>query len=190
MRSAPIRTACCWAEGRRPFPFPVSSFRRVCRETAEMSPVEVRPKESSVHLGSYPSERKGDRPLEASGTGGPFSGSASVRAATRVKPEQASKSEMRMPSLHDEGEGRWLWSEQPIEDDQSTAGVMGAARTHTSKRDTGDLPWCDRSRNGRRGWPTQESEGLIVALKPGNAGGAKEPWFRVRLEEPRIGRSA
>ncbi len=33
----------------------------------------------------------------------------------------------------------------------------------------------------------QESEGLIVLSKPGNAGGGKEPWFEVRLDELRRG---
>jgi hypothetical protein len=33
----------------------------------------------------------------------------------------------------------------------------------------------------------QESEGPIVPLKPGNAGGGKGPWFGVRPNEPRGG---
>jgi hypothetical protein len=104
--------------------------------------VRVRSEELSAHLGSYPGGGKGDQPVEASGTGGPFSGSASVRAATRVKPEQAPKWEMWMPSRQCNGEGRWDRSEQPINEDRSSTGVVGAARTHTSKRDTGDLSWC------------------------------------------------
>jgi hypothetical protein len=56
-----------------------------------MQPVEVRPKEVSVHLGSYPGGGKGDRPAEALGTGIHHGWVASVRAATRVKPEQAPK---------------------------------------------------------------------------------------------------
>jgi hypothetical protein len=31
------------------------------------------------------------------------------------------------------------------------------------------------------------SEGLTVLMKPGNAGGGKEPWFEVRLDELRRG---
>jgi hypothetical protein len=54
-------------------------------------PVKVRSKEVSVHLGSYPRDGEGDRPVEASGTETRLGGSASVRAATRVKPEQAPK---------------------------------------------------------------------------------------------------
>src|SRR5712692_4710740 len=33
----------------------------------------------------------------------------------------------------------------------------------------------------------QASEGLIVPMKLGNAGGGKEPWFGVRSNEPRSG---
>jgi len=34
-----------------------------------------------------------------------------------------------------------------------------------------------------RHWPEQKSEEPIVALKPGNAGGAKGLWFGARLNE-------
>ena len=37
-------------------------------EGAMLKPVQVRPKELSVHLGSYPGGGKGDRTAEASGT--------------------------------------------------------------------------------------------------------------------------
>src|SRR6266446_7966470 len=36
-------------------------------------------------------------------------------------------------------------------------------------------------------WARQASEGLIVPLKLGNAGGGKEPWFGVRFDELRRG---
>ena len=64
---------------------------------------------------------------------------------------------------------------------------MGAARTHAVIRNTGDLSGCQGAPGngsiGRRA--RQESEGLIVLMKPGNAGGGKEPWFEVRLNELR-----
>jgi len=41
---------------------------RVCREGQSTQPVQVRSKEVSVHLGSYPGDGEGDRPVEASGT--------------------------------------------------------------------------------------------------------------------------
>jgi hypothetical protein len=56
-----------------------------------MQPVRVRSKEVSVHLRSYPGGGKGDRPVEAPGTEIRHGRVASVRAATRVKPEQAPK---------------------------------------------------------------------------------------------------
>jgi hypothetical protein len=73
------------------------------------------------------------------------------------------------------------------------AGVVGAALrstyAHAMAGNTGDL-------FGPRGQPRkrlirkrarQESQGLIQPMNPGNAGGGKEPWFGVRLNEPRCG---
>jgi hypothetical protein len=57
-------------------------------------PVKVRPKEVSVGLGSYPGDGEGDQSIEAPGTETRLGGFASVRAATRVKPEQASKGQI------------------------------------------------------------------------------------------------
>jgi hypothetical protein len=53
--------------------------------------VKVLPGQRSTQPGSYPSGGEGDRPAEASGTRARAGGFASVRAATRVKSEQASK---------------------------------------------------------------------------------------------------
>ena len=58
--------------------------------------------------------------------------------------------------------------------------VMGMACTHRMTRNTGDLQWCpEPPGNGhdKGSAPLQGSEGLIVLLKPGNAGGGKGPWF-------------
>jgi len=59
----------------------------VCREKAsQLQPVKVRPKEVSVHLGSYPGGGRVIRPSKPRGQRPAFQGgSASVRAATRVK---------------------------------------------------------------------------------------------------------
>ena len=69
------------------------------------------------------------------------------------------------------------------------AGVVGAARTHAVIRNTGGLSRCQgglgNDSNGSRA--RQASEGLIRPRNPGNAGGGKEPWFGVRLNEPREG---
>jgi hypothetical protein len=67
------------------------------------------------------------------------------------------------------------------------AGVVGAARTHAVIRNTGDLSGCrgDLATPPSGDGPRQASEGLIRPENPGNAGGGKEPWFGVRLDEPR-----
>ena len=67
------------------------------------------------------------------------------------------------------------------------AGVVAAARAHAVIGNTGGLSGCQGNLAtaplGRRA--RQASEGLIVPRKPDNAGGGKEPWFGVRLNEPR-----
>lgn len=69
------------------------------------------------------------------------------------------------------------------------AGVVGATRRHAVIRNTGSLSrrpgTPDNGSIGRRA--RQVSEGLTVLRKPGNAGGGKEPWFEVRLDELRRG---
>ncbi len=55
----------------------------------------------------------------------------------------------------------------------------GSGRSTYARRDT---------KHGRprvAQWPREESEGLIVPSKPGNAGGGKEPWFGVCRKEPK-----
>ena len=70
-------------------------------------PVQVRPKEVSVHLGSYPGDGRVTTPSKPRGQRPAFQGgSASVRAATRVKPEQASKGVTR--------HGRPVWTARII----------------------------------------------------------------------------
>ncbi len=56
-----------------------------------MQLVRVQSEELSERLGSYPGDGEGDQTVEASGKGAHKGGLASVRAATRVKPEQAPK---------------------------------------------------------------------------------------------------
>ena len=115
-----------------------------------------------------------------------------MRAATRVKPEQASKWQVvgaeppldrrRLPGS----------SEQPIDDDDPPTGVIGAARMQTTSHDTGDLSRCAQSWRNRATssglW--QESEEPIVPAKPSNFGGGKGLWFGVCLDENRAGRLA
>lgn len=155
-----------------------------------MLPVKVRSEELSVHLGSYLSVEKGDRLDEASGTEAHEGGSASTRAVTRVKPEQAPK--RRIVDAEPPLDRRRLSGslEKPTEEGDPSTGVMGTARVQTVQQDTGDLARCGawHARNGSS-WnrPRQKSEGPVVPTKPGNAGRGKGPWFGVRLDEPRSG---
>jgi hypothetical protein len=145
-----------------------------------------------VHLGSYPGGVEGDRNVEALGKGAHEGGSASMRAATRVKPEQASKSLMRAPSRPDNGEGRRDRSEEPTREDRSALRGIGRS-THADGGGQHGRPAAERRESRKRPGavgPSQVSEGLIVPRKPVNAGGGKEPWFGVRPDEPRGGRLA
>src|SRR6516162_1647992 len=101
-----------------------------------MQPVKVRSEELSVRLGSYLGGDKGDQIGGAPETEARDGGSASMRAATRVKPEQASKGLMCAPSRLSYGEGRRDWSINR-QKTRPHAGVVGAARMHAAIRDTG-----------------------------------------------------
>lgn len=154
--------------------------------------MKVQPKELSVHLGSYPGGGKGDRPDEVWGTMPEKDRLANVRAVTRVKSEQASKEAMQALSLCLTGESRRGHLRQPIDDGGPLAGVLDTARTETLRFNTGDLQRCRGCawQTGVRPGPKQESEGLVVPMKPVKAGRGKGPWFRVRRTETTVGRMA
>jgi len=155
-------------------------------------PVQVRPQDVSVHLSSDPGGGEGDRAVEASGTSARCGGSASVRAVTRVKPEQASKSLMRAPSPLSMDEGRCGRLDAPTNEGRSAR--RGSGHSTYAREDWQHgrpVALVGSMTNGpAEGRARQASEGLIVPLKPGNAGGGKEPWFGVRPNEPRTGRLA
>ncbi|MBI5419425.1 MAG: hypothetical protein HZA60_04995 [Deltaproteobacteria bacterium] len=122
-------------------------------------------------------------------------GSASRRAATRVKPEQASKVTSRGPTGLNNREGRWSLGEHPT--DEPGLPRRGKGRG-TPAQHTGQH---GRSRAARRREPRStfgveprgKSEGLIVPQTPAgqpNRWGGKEPWFEVCLDERRIRRWA
>jgi hypothetical protein len=123
----------------------------------------------------------GNRPAEASGTPGASPG-ASVQAATRVNPEKAPKvSRWSRPSCHKGKAVERRGSNRP-ENPSFPAGVVGAACTEGLRGNVRD-PQRRRVATANRGGgnvvlgSSWESEGLAVPLKPGNAGGGKEPWF-------------
>jgi len=111
-------------------------------------------------------------------------GSASVRAATRVKPEQASKGVMRGSSRPDNGEDQWCAFERTEASAHPRRGIGRSTYTgYTTQRERSAVvhgrtvqqhEWC---------WLGQKSEEPIRAMKPGNAGGAKGLWFGVRRNE-------
>ena len=128
-------------------------------------------------------------PSKPRGQRSALGGSASVRAATRVKPEQAPKAWMRAPSLLSLDEGRRGRSDRPTQEDRSAR--RGSGRSTYARGD-----WQHGRPVARPGRPgtgpfggraRQASEGPIVPAKLGNASGGKGPWFGVRLDEPRGG---
>jgi len=154
-----------------------------------MQQMKVLPEELLVHLGSYPRGANGDECVEAAEKRVHKRWAASVRATTRVKPEQASKGIMSASSLSGFGEDR-------RDGDHVTnlahlpTGVMGVARTHALSGNTGDLRVVQVNLHAaEEAKCPQESEGLVVPMKLVNASGGKGPWFRVRLGEPRVRRS-
>jgi hypothetical protein len=155
-------------------------------------PVQVRPQEVLVHLSSDPGGGEGDRAVGASGTSARDGGSASVRAATRVKPEQASKGLMRAPSPLSMDEGRCGRLDAPT--DEGRLARRGSGRSTYARGDWQHGrpvglagPLVNGPAEGR---VRQASEGLVVPLKPSNVGRGKGPWFGVRSNEPRRGRLA
>jgi hypothetical protein len=102
-----------------------------------------------------------------------------------VKPEQASKVKSWTPTCLDIREGC-----TNREDTDTCTGWVHRGKGHGMQgrwcgRVGEPQSWGFRSRlGGRPGW---DSERVIVPLKPGNAGGGKDPHFRVLAKEPRSG---
>src|SRR5262245_51599719 len=100
-------------------------------------------------------------------------GLASVRAATRVKPEQASKGKMRAPSPLSKDEGRRGRPDAPTRDGRPAR--RGSGRSTYARGDwqhgrpVGLPGRLGNTSIGRRA--RQVSEGLIRPENPGNAGG-------------------
>ena len=147
--------------------------------------MEVQPQELSVCLGSYLGGATGDQCVEAPGTEVYMIGrSASVRAATRVKPEQASKDLMRGSSRPDNGEDQRGPGERTEAPGRPRRGIgRSTYRRHTRQRGRSALVFSTGRQRHERGWPAQKSEEPIVARKPGNAGRAKGLWFGVCRNE-------
>ena len=150
-----------------------------------LQPVKVRSEELSVCLGSYLSGSHGDVIADASGKEVCRPDRlANVRAATRVKPEQASKVLTWRSSRPYNGEDHWraVWRTESATRIHRGIGRSMHRSTKTQPREIcrGAPVRCNGSIRSR---PRQKSEELIVVTKPGNAGGAKGLWFGVRLNE-------
>ena len=117
-----------------------------------------------------------------------------MQAVTRVNAEQASKMATRKPTPPWFG-GRPLPLESTSDGSSGSAGVMATACmqgdvTQHGKPDTAEgSDLQPDAREGQAG-PGRVAERLVVPLKPGNAGGGKEPQFKANAARRRVGRLA
>jgi hypothetical protein len=116
-------------------------------------------------------------------------GRANRRAVMCVKPEQASKGKLWTPTRPEIGEGSTVWrSSRQMQLDRST-GVRGTARRDRGSRKRG-RPVTDEGSGlneaARRRF-VRGSDRVVVALKPGNAGGGKGPDFWYVFEADEVG---
>jgi hypothetical protein len=129
--------------------------------------------------GSWQAVWLGNWPCRSPATKAALGGRANRRAVTCVKPEQASKGKLWTPTRPKRGEGSTVWgSSRQMHLDRST-GVVGTARRDRGTRKRGRST-CDEGSdlNGAvRRRSVWKSERVIVPLKPGNAGGGKDPDF-------------
>ena len=127
-----------------------------------------------------------DRNLATKSTHG---GRAIRRAVTRVKFEQAPKAAMWTPTRPRIGEGRMDREEpgagaRPHDNHRApirSTGVVNTARRKGNQRQWGRLGVVAESRlanvAGKGGGPLGSRRGSEVPMKPGNAGGGKDPCF-------------
>ncbi len=148
-----------------------------------------------VRFGSWRAAGSGNWPGWNLATKSTIGGRATWRAVTCVKPEQASKAEMWMPTRRFSGEGRADPEETrrgsapttiTIGTDRAT-GVVSTARQEGSLRQWGRPGMVAGSRPGnvvgRDHGPSGRRRGSEVPEKPGNAGGGKGPHFGKDWEE-------
>ncbi len=122
-------------------------------------------------------------------------GSASRRAATCVKPEEASNGKSRGPTGLNNREGRRSLWEQPTNDHgfPRRGKGRGTPAQHTGQHGRSSTGRRRASRSTLGVEPGWKSEGLIGprgSRGQHNRGRGKEPWFEPRLTETRIRRLA
>ena len=122
--------------------------------------------------------------VEASGQEFAVGRAATLQAVTRVKPEQASKVKLWMPTRLLTGEGRANGEET----DKHLFGPPGYWARHAGKMIWvigGDPGWWGvMAPTSSSGWrPARKSDRVTVPWMSGNAGGGKDPYFRCAFEE-------
>jgi hypothetical protein len=142
-------------------------MRSVVIKVFWMQPVKVRSEELSVCLGSYLRGVHGDVNVDASGKEVCRSGRlAKVRAATRVKPEQAPKDLTWRSSCPHNGEDHWRMA---LENRSGRTNPPGYWAQHAQKHQNATREICRgalvRRNDSFRGRPTQKSEELIVCAE-------------------------
>jgi len=152
--------------------------------------MRVPPEELSVRLGSYPDGAAGQSAASKLRGQSPREAGEQTRGPQRaVNPEQASKVLSRTPTRLPFGEGRCAAGKEPTSapaavrrgNGSGTRGRFSVQRGRPVRVRGGGPQRCGRHRRAR------ESEGLIVPLKPGNAGGGKGPHLRALPKGTREG---
>ena len=129
--------------------------------------------------GSWQAVRSGNWPYRSPATNVALGGGANRRAVTCVKPEQASKGKSWTPTRPEFGEGSTVWGSSRQTHPDWSIGVRGTARRDRGSRKRGRPVLDEGSGLNDTKWhrSARESDGVVVPLKPGNAGGGKDPDF-------------
>ena len=164
----------------------VSPHISVRHDGAVNQEVKVLSEQLSIQFGSYPGGGRGQlRQSKPWGQSSALGGVATVWAATRVNPEQASKVKSRMLTRLRYGEGRWVVGKRSI---KAPAAILRGSGSGTYGRLIGQRgrPTGDEGRDLQRIVRMRslwESERFIVPGKSGNADGGKGPHFWNAFEE-------
>ena len=161
--------------------------RGLVSSTAHFGPMVGYSPATIVLAGSNRSGGGGNKTAKAfDGKGSRVGDPASLWAVTRVNAEQASKPVMWEPTRLRNGEGHRRWGRRTRDAPSGPTGVVAAARRHRRRHETREAPAVaarDRQRDAREGQarPSGVTERFVVPRKPGNAGGGKEPQFKVNV---------
>jgi hypothetical protein len=128
--------------------------------------------------------------VEAWETEGGFRPSASWQAVTCVNTQAAPKCTMRRPTPPEQGEG-WHGSNDRTTVRSASPGWWVTACQQGTTGNTGSPSEVAGDRLGHQARLAsgyrRVAEGLVVPMKPGNAGGGKGPWFQGADEAAREG---